>query len=630
MNQGKPSAELSLRAIVLGCLLSAVLGAANAYLGLFAGMTVSAAIPAAVLSMGLMRAFGGTILENNQVQTAASAGESAAAGAIFTLPALMLMGSWSYFPWLTCCVLVGVGGVLGVVFTTLLRRPLIVEGQLPFPEGVATAQVLLAGHRRDDQSAGGAPSAHLRALLLGSAVGAVFKLFESGLGLFQASLGTATRFLGGSFYLGMSTSPALLAVGSIVGPRIAALVCVGGVINWLGVIPWLTAAVDTGDVTQAAFSTWSQKTRYLGVGAMTFCGLYTLVDLRGTIKRAISDGAHQLSSSLEQSGTREGDLPFSWLLCGVAGCALTLTWLFSAYLPALWVSVLVVVAVIILSFLFCTVAAHMAGMLGSSNNPVSGVTIATLITVAFVLRALGIDPQLGAMTSIIVGSVVCTAAAIGGDNVQDLKAGHILGASPVRQQIMQLGGVLAAALVLGPVLQVLSDSYGFGQPSALHPRALLAPQATLMASVARGMFGGHLPLGYICAGALLGVVFATFDAGLKWSKARFRAPPLALSLGLYLPLELSTPVFLGGLAAHLLEKSSKKSALPEEVSSGLLLSAGLITGEALVGVMLAGVVFFVGSLEGLHVMPASGALTAAYVALSWWLLTRTSRADQPR
>lgn len=628
MNQGKPMQELSLRAIVLGCSLSAVLGAANAYLGLFAGMTVSASIPAAVLSMGLMRAFGGTILENNQVQTAASAGESAAAGAIFTLPALMLMGSWSSFPWLTCCLLVGVGGVLGVVFTTLLRRPLIVEGQLPFPEGVATAQVLLAGHRPHDAASSGKQSAHLRALLLGSAVGAVFKLLESGLGLFQASLGTAARFFWGNFYLGMSTSPALLAVGSIVGLRIAALVCVGGIINWLGVIPWLTVAVEGSDVTQAAFATWSQKTRYLGVGAMTFCGLYTLFDLRGTIRRAVSDGAAQLSSSLEQSQKSDGDLPFSWLLGGVTVCAVTLVWLFSAYLPALWVSILVVFAVIIISFLFCTVAAHMAGMLGSSNNPVSGVTIATLITVAFLLRALGVDTEVGAMASIIVGSVVCTAAAIGGDNVQDLKAGHLLGASPVLQQIMQLGGVAAAALVLGPVLQVLSDSYGFGEPSAAHPRALLAPQATLMASVARGMFGGHLPLGYISAGALLGAAFATVDGLLKWNKSQFRAPPLALSLGLYLPLELSTPVFLGGLAAHLVSRSSAKSAHTEEVGRGLLLSAGLITGEALLGVMLAGVVFIVGNLDGLHMMSASSVLTAAYVALTWWLLARKDRVDE--
>jgi len=628
MKHGQPTSELSLRAIVLGCLLSAVLGAANAYLGLFAGMTVSASIPAAVLSMGLMRAFGGTILENNQVQTAASAGESAAAGAIFTLPALMLMGSWSHFPWLTCFLLVGVGGVLGVVFTTLLRRPLIVEGQLPFPEGVATAQVLLAGHRPLDADQGGTRSAHLRALLLGSGVGAVFKLFESGLGLFQTSLGTATRFLGGSFYLGMSTSPALLAVGSIVGLRIAALVCVGGVINWMGVIPWLASAVEGGDVTQAAFTTWSQKTRYLGVGAMSFCGLYTLFDLRGTIQRAVRDGARQLSTSLGQSETGEGDLPFAWLLCAVAGCAVILIWLFSAYLPALWMSVLVVFAVIIISFLFCTVAAHMAGMLGSSNNPVSGVTIATLISVAFLLRALGVDAQFGAMTSIIVGSVVCTAAAIGGDNVQDLKAGHILGASPLRQQIMQLAGVVAAALVLGPVLQVLSDSYGFGGPSAAHPHALLAPQATLMASVAQGMFGGHLPLGFISAGAFLGAFFAAVDALLKWRKVRFRAPPLALSLGLYLPLELSTPVFLGGLAAHVLSRSSSKSGQAEEVSSGLLLSAGLITGEALLGVLLAGVVFVLGSLQSLHVMSASAALTALYVGLTWVLLSRKSSAGR--
>lgn len=629
MSRPPPHNELTLRAILLGVLLSAILGAANAYLGLFAGMTVSASIPAAVLSMGLMKAFGGTILENNLVQTAASAGESAAAGAIFTLPALLLLGAWDSFPWLDCCLLIAIGGVLGVVFTTFLRQPLIVQGQLPFPEGVATAQVLIAGHAPRARTASGqADSGQLRALLMGGALGAVYKLFESGLGLFQASLGVAGRAFGGVFYLGSSSSPALFAVGCIIGPRIAILVCVGGLINWLGVIPWITEVAPGQEPVAAAFAAWSQKARYLGVGAMTFCGLYTLFDLRGTITQAITEGVGQLRSTMQGRVDPHRDLPLAWLLGGVAVCLGLLVWMFSAYLPSFWASACVACAVIVISFLFSTVAAQMAGMLGSSNNPVSGVTIATVIVIALLLRALGVDGTLGTMACIIVASVVCTAAAIGGDNVQDLKAGHILGASPVRQQILQLGGVLAAACTLGPVLSLLAQSYGFGEPSPEHPRALMAPQATLMASVAKGMFGGDLPTEFIVAGVGLGVLFCVVDGILKSRRARFRAPPLALALGLYLPLELSVPVLLGGLAVALPRLRIDKTTAhgdAQVVPNSLLLGAGLITGEALLGVVLAGVVFGLGSLDRVQVLSSSALLTGAFALLTLGLLARGAR-----
>lgn len=602
------TSELTIRAAVLGLLLSAVLAAANAYLGLFAGMTVSASIPAAVISMGLMRVVGGSILENNLVQTAASAGESAAAGAIFTLPALIMLGSWTRFPWLDCCLLIGTGGILGVLYTIFLRRPLVVEGDLPFPEGQATAQVLLAGHQVAKRDPSAAPLAgdhkdrNLVALIWGASFGALFKLLESGLLACRGVLEGAWQAGGSTFYLGTSASPALVAVGYIVGLRIALLVCIGGLINWLCVIPFVTHGIETSDPLKLAWTVWSQKTRYLGVGAMTFCGLYTVFEVRKTVVYAAKEGFASLLGVRQKPVDEARDLPFVVILAGIVGSGLVLVWLFAQYLPSLTSSILVVITVLLISFLFSAVAAYMAGLLGSSNNPVSGVTIATIVLVALVLMAARVEPSIGAMTTIFVGSVVCTAAAIGGDNMQDLKAGHLLKASPRNQQVMQLGGVIVASFVLGPILQLLMESSGFGEPTPEHVRPLMAPQATLMAAVARGMFGGELPWHYMIAGLALGVSFFVLDLSLKLRNSTLRTPPLALALGLYLPLELSAPVLLGGLAAawskrQVREKSEDVSEQENAVVPGTLLSAGLITGEALMGVLLATAVITLGGLD---------------------------------
>ena len=604
--------ELTLRAVCLGVALSCVLGAANAYLGLFAGMTVSASIPAAVLSMGLMRAVRGSILENNLVQTAASAGESAAAGAIFTLPALLLLGSWRSFPWLDCTLLLGCGGALGVFFTILLRGPLITQGTLPFPEGVATAQVLEAGHGASPSSAAsGKQDEKLRALLMGGLLGGGFKFLESGLGVCRGVLEGAVPFFGGAMYFGVSASPALLSVGYIVGLRIAYVICLGGLLNWLVVIPLISANGPDMDALELAWATWSSKTRYLGVGAMTFSGLFTLIQLRSTIRDAIVQGVSRLRRAGTQGLDARLDLPLSWLAFGVFGCAVILTWLFARFLPNVASSFAVTLFVLVISFLFSTVAAYMAGLLGSSNNPVSGVTIATIILVSLMLLAVGIDSEVGARATIFVGSVVCTAAAIGGDNMQDLKAGHLLGASPRSQQIMQLCGVAAAAVILGPTLQLLADSYGFFEPTLKHPRPLMAPQASLMAEVSRGMFGGALPWGLISAGLSLGAVFSALDTWLAKKGSAFRMPPLVLALGLYLPLQLSTSVLLGGLASAVAQrrKANRQGGTAHAADPGVLASAGLITGEALVGVLLSGIVLGVGGLASIRLDWNSGVLS---------------------
>lgn len=576
----EPQKEWSARALLLGIALSALLSAANAYLGLFAGMTVSASIPAAVVSMGVLRVVRGGILENNLVQTAASAGESAAAGAIFTLPALILLGAWDSFPYWMCVALVGTGGALGVVFTALLRRPLVQASSLPFPEGVATAEVLRVGHGNGAEARAG-----LVRLGHGAAAGAVVKFFQSGAGWAATTVEGAARWGSWLVYGGGSLSVALLAVGAIVGLRVGLLVFCGGAVNWLVFVPSLAPNGETASLV-AAWEVWSTRTRYLGVGAMTVAGLSALWDVRAAIGQAVRLSVQQL---LRRGGPPTEDLPVSWLLCVLLAATSILTAVFVAPLGSLPAALLTSLSVLLLGFLFSSVAAYMAGLLGSSNNPVSGVTIATILLVSLTMLAagVGVGGAAGPAAAIVVGSVVCTAAAIGGDNVQDLKAGQLLGASPRRQQLMQLVGVATAALVLGPVLQLLADGYGFGAPTEAKPQPLRAPQATLMASVARGVFARDLPLDMMAWGAALGLGAWALDAVTKGRGQRF--PPLAFALGLYLPWEMSVPVALGGvLRSLLLRRGGAERSL-------LLSSAGLITGESLMGVALAAVVGVTGA-----------------------------------
>lgn len=616
------SAELNFRTVVLGGLLSAILASANAYLGLFAGMTVSASIPAAVISMGILRVFGGTILENNQVQTAASAGESAAAGAIFTLPAMILLGAWAKFPFALSALLVGIGGLLGVLFTILLRRALVVPDDLPFPEGAATAEVLRAGHapRGEGESQG------LGLLVQGALFGAFAKLMESGFALSKATVETA--FAAGSkvFYFGAGVSPALVAVGYIVGLEVALVIFVGGAVSWLFVLPFSIPSDAVGAPLDLAWQTWSEKTRYLGVGAMTVGGIAALVQVRHAVLSALAAGWSALRTGGALAGDgerrepdlRDRDLPARFVLFGILASAVPLFLVFLDQTDHLFLAGILVVLTLIFGFLFSSVAAYMAGLVGSSNNPVSGVTIATILFTSLFLvgwRKLGAGGEVGPALAIVVGSIICSAAAIGGDNVQDLRAGQILGAAPYRQQIMQLIGVFVGALCLGPVLQLLLDAYGFGAQSAEYPDALRAPQATLMASVSQGVFGGRLPWGFFSAGVGLGLFSLVLDYGLRRWQVPFRVPSLAFALGLYLPWELSVPVLLGGLISRGVAKKSGESA-----RFGVLASAGLITGEALMGIVLAAVVASTGSLSFLRVF---GRLDSGWISLLLLVVTLT-------
>lgn len=609
-----PTPELTLRALLLGSILSAVLGAANAYLGLFAGMTVSASIPAAVVSMAILRGLRGSLLENNLVQTAASAGEAAAAGAIFTLPAVVLLGAWNGFEYWITTALVLSGGVLGVLYTIPLKYALIEERGLPFPEGQATAEVLRAGHGQS--GAGGAISI----LLVGVGYGALAKLCEGGLLLTPSSVELATFALGGLFYFGTGLSPALAGVGSIVGVRVSLLMLAGGAINWLVFVPLSFEAGAGSSAAEVAWTTWSQKTRFLGVGAMTVGGLWTLLELRQALVRAVQSGTQALrGASTDRDGSARRDLSPAVLRTGLALATILVFAVLHHLLGSLLLAGLLTLLVVVLGFLFSSVAAYMAGLVGSSNNPVSGVTIATILLAAAVLVLLGV-PRLpsaevatgGAAAAVLLGSIICTAAAIGGDNMQDLKTGQLVGAHPARQQIAQLLGVAAAALVMAPVLDLLADAYGFGPRTSEQPAALKAPQATLMASVATGVFGGELPWKFVLMGAGLAAALAALDLVLARSGAAFRVPVLAVAVGLYLPIELSIPIALGALVSG---RSSQQR---------LLTAAGLITGEALLGVALAGVVSAFGAPSALLERPS--AWLGSVVFLGALLLLRGRRA----
>jgi putative OPT family oligopeptide transporter len=583
--------EITLKAVLLGIALAIVLAAANAYLGLFAGMTVSASIPAAVVSMGILRMFRtSNILENNIVQTAASAGESLAAGVIFTLPGLLILGYWETFDFAWVAAIAGFGGLLGVLLTIPLRRSLIVEGDLKFPEGIATAEVLETGQE------GGAGLRHIaRAALAGG-------LYKTGGFLCWKETMQGAAFVGGvPAYFGSYLSPALLAVGYIVGLNIAVLIFIGGAGNWLVAIPLCSlldppAGAEAMDALALAGALHGEKTKYIGVGAMLVGGLWAIFQMRTSLVSGIRSGLEAYGRSGEASAElprTERDLPMKWILVLILASIVPL---FLIYRSVVGDAVAVPMSIIMLAagFLFSAVAGYMAGLVGSSNNPVSGITIATIVLSSLLLVLLmgRDDPGTGAAAAIIMGSVVCCAAAIAGDNMQDLKAGRIVGATPWKQQIMQLIGTVSAALILAPVLVLLQKAYGFQGMAGAGEKAFEAPQANLMASVAKGVFEGGLPWGYMITGMVVAALVIAADAVLERTGSRFRMPVLAVAIGFYLPLRLATPILAGGLVAMLAgryhaRRTSGKEAAEEAGRNALLFSSGLITGEALTGILLA-------------------------------------------
>ncbi|MBK7251699.1 MAG: oligopeptide transporter, OPT family [Gammaproteobacteria bacterium] len=627
-NQPLPP-QLTLRAIILAVILAMILAAANTYLGLFAGMTIASAIPAAVVSMAVLRALGGGgILENNIVQTGGSAGSSLASGVIFTVPALVILGYWQSFEFAWVLAIAALGGLLGVLFSVPLRRSLIVDQQLAFPEGKAAAEVLKTGEN---------PAQGVR--ILGSAAlgGGLVKLAAaSGLQLIPDTA-AAAGFVGrGIAYFGLNLSPALLGVGYIVGVNIGIVVLSGSILSWNIAIPIYAAhfldanaalaqeiARAGGDAETAANLIWSREIRYLGVGAMLIGGLWALVSLRHSILLGVRSGlAATRAGGAGAVPHTEQDLPMKWVLAGIVLFTLPLLALYQTIVGNFAVSLPMAVIMVVAGFLFCSVSAYMAGLVGSSNNPVSGITIATILFSAVVLLGLmGRDAALGPVATIMIGAVVCCAACIAGDNLQDLKAGYIVGATPWRQQVMLAIGAITSALVMAPVLNLLAAAYGIGVPSAAHPNPLAAPQATLMASVSKGLFGGALPWGMVAIGAGIGAAIIALDEALRKRGSGFRTPVLAAAVGIYLPLELNVPIFLGGLLAWL---ATRRSGTEAAGRSGMLFAAGMITGEALMGIVIAIPIVSSGRAdvlalpERLHFGGWLGLLLLAALALALW------------
>ena len=587
--------EITVKAVALSVILAAVLAAANAYLGLFAGMTVSASIPAAVASMAILRLFRrSNILENNIVQTAASSGEALAAGVIFTIPALLLVGYWSEFDYWQTVLIAAVGGLLGVLFTIPLRRALIVTARLRFPEGLATAEVLKVGAAERGETGSRESTRDFQSLLSAALLGGLTKFGESGLRVWTESLEGATQVGRTVFYGGLNLSPALLAVGFIIGLQTAAVVFLGGVIGWVMLMPayGLVHGLPPDQTgLAAAMSIWSGQIRYVGIGAMLTGGLWTLTKLREPVWKSLQTlRASYRASDIPQTTPgllrTEQDASFLWIVVPFGLSLLPMAWIYSTVVDSPPLGLLMTIVMALAAFLFSSVAAYMAGMVGSSSNPVSGVTIATIMIAALLLVLfMGAGHPAGPAAALVIGAVVCCAAAMGGDNLQDLKTGHLLGATPWKQQVMQVVGVLTGALVLVPVLSLLQAKYGIGEPTSNHPHPLSAPQATLMANLTRSVFGAGLPWPLVGLGAVIGILIILVDRRQEQRGSAWRLPVLAVALGIYLPMKLSATIFLGGVIAALAHVRTGRGHEPSQ--RGLLFAAGLITGEALMGILLA-------------------------------------------
>ena len=574
--------EITLKAIFLGIILSIVLSAAMAYLGLYAGMTISASIPAAIVSMGILRLFrNSNILENNIVQTAASAGESLAAGVIFTIPALLLIGYWDTISYWEVTKIAMVGGILGALFTVPLRRALILKANLRFPEGVATAAVLKTGHESDAKKS----SESLKLIGLSALIGGIVKLGELAFGIWSSALGGAIAIRGAVFGMGASLSPSLVSVGYIVGRNIGILAFSGGLISWAVAIPIYSYLYGhEGDsLFEGANIIWNAKIRYLGVGAMVVGGIWSVIQLAKPLVESIQLSLKTLGENSDSIPLEERDLPINYVFMAIVLMLAPISFTYFGIISSWGSAIILSLIMCIFGFLFSAVAAYMAGVVGSSNNPISGVTIATILfSSLLIITFFDIDSSKGAATAILIGAVVCCAAAIGGDNLQDLKTGNIVGATPWKQQLMQLVGVISSALTLGIVLTLLHEAYGIGSSD------LPAPQAVLMTSVANGVFSGNLEWGMIYAGAILGVFIIMLDQYQLRRGAEFRVPILAVAIGIYLPIELTLPIFIGGMLNHFAGKTASESGK----NNGLLLASGLITGEALMAIFIAIPLFF--------------------------------------
>ncbi|MBI4459726.1 MAG: oligopeptide transporter, OPT family, partial [Acidobacteria bacterium] len=592
--------ELTLRAVVLGVLMAVFLGAANAYLGLRAGLTVSATFPAAVAAMAVLRLVKGSVLEENIARTTGSVGEALVAGAIFTIPAFVISGAWSGFHYWESTVIMLVGGVLGVLFIILLRRPLVVESNLPFPESVATAEIVKAGQRE---------SAGARYVFGSLGFAALIEFFKNSNGLrlfsesassflpFSASrislLGRERSYTSGLYLESPSASPALIGVGFIVGPRIGSVLISGAMMGWFLLVPLgmflnpdLAAEVAAGaSWASVAEEVWRNQVRPLAVGTMIVAALHTLWELRqslaGGIARAFRD--LNLAKAAQKKLVRlDQDLDLTKIATAVGLCSVPLFALYFYSTAALLPSALLTVVMLLLGFLFAAVAGYLAGTIGGSNSPISGLTLSTLVIASLLMVLLGATGIGGVAAVLTVAGVVCCAAGVAGDMLQDLKVGHILGGTPWRMELAEIIGVVVASFVLVLPIMALHAVYGIGG------RELPAPQAGLMALLAQGVVGGRMPWALVIMGMLFAIALIFL-----------RAPsPMLIAVGMYLPFFSTAAIFIGGVFRWVFDRRASRAALsPQEKSkaenTGILLASGMVAGESLMAVLLA--LFVLGS-----------------------------------
>lgn len=574
----KVTPELTVTSVIMGCILAVIFGAANAYLGLRVGMTVSASIPAAVISMGVIRVIlrRNSILESNMVQTIGSAGESLAAGAIFTMPALFLWAEEGLTskPGIVEITLIALcGGILGVLFMVPLRNALIVKehATLLYPEGTACADVLLAGEE------GGANAS---TVFSGMGLAAIFKFVVDGLKLLPADVSAAFKSFKGE--IGMEVYPALLGVGYIVGPKIASYMFTGSLIGWMVIIPliclfgpdtWMYPAAEGTTIAQlyangGASAIWSTYVKYIGAGAIATGGIISLIKSLPLIVTTFRDSMKSMKGSKNTSTERTAqDLPMQFILLGVIAMVFII-WI----VPAIPVTLLGAVIIVVFGFFFATVSSRMVGLVGSSNNPVSGMAIATLLIATFAIKSSGKTGIDGMTAAIAVGSVICIIAAIAGDTSQDLKTGYLLGATPKKQQMGEMLGVVVSGLAIGGVLYLLDAAWGYGTAE------IPAPQAQLMKMIVEGIMGGNLPWGLVFVGVFLAICLEIL-----------RIPVMPFAIGLYLPIYLNATIMIGGIVRGLLDrrKGVDEKTKTAQATDGTLYCAGMIAGEGLVGILLA-------------------------------------------
>ena len=612
--------EFTVTALLIGILLAIVFGAANAYLGLLVGMTVSASIPAAVISMGIIRVIlrKDSILENNMVQTIGSAGESVAAGAIFTLPALFLWaeeGKIAFPSILSIAMIALFGGILGVCFMVPLRQALIVEehGTLPFPEGTACAEVLLAGEE------GGSKAGTVFA---GLGIAAFYKFLADGMQLFPSEIGHAFKNYSGA-QIGMQVLPALGGVGYICGPKISSYMFAGGTLSWFVLMPMI--ALFGGDATifpasvtvnellaNGPSALWSNYIKYIGAGAVATGGIISLIKSLPLIVRTFKQalGSMKKNAGSGKQLRTEQDLPFP-LLIGVILVIAVLIWI----LPIFPVNLVGALIIVVFGFFFATVSSRMVGLIGSSNNPVSGMTIATLLFATVILKATGTTGLTGMVGAISIGGIICIVAAIAGDASQDLKTGFIVGATPSKQQVGEIIGVVASSAAIGFVLYLLNEAWGYGTEK------IPAAQATMMKMLVEGIMNEELPWAMILIGVFVAIVVEIL-----------KMPVMPFAVGMYLPFSLSAGIMAGGIVRIFVEKRKGTEAEKKaRTDRGLLFTSGMIAGEGIIGILLA--VFAVVKIDSKIILPFHlpqvGSLVL-YIALLVLLYGVCMKADKEK